>query len=244
MTKISEIRRGVEDPAGTAAFFSWLLDIEPEQEDEQFRFRCANGSLLIHGDADLPVGLELSHADLSFRDVDPDGVPVVAVPPATRPALDTGLQLDHVRLNCGDLSAAAGFYRQLGFALSWSGRGDDEFNGPQDAPMEGANWLHLSCDDGYLSLSQADWGDYGAHSTASGPPRFMHIGLAVSELAEVVARLDQAGMRYLRGNPAVGRNLYVNDPNGEARLGTNVEIIRYLPGVQRSGMPVSSARMA
>lgn len=107
--------------------------------------------------------------------------------------------------------------------------------------LEGATWLHLSSADGYLSLSQADWQDYGRHSRASGPPRFIHIGLAVSRLEDVIQRLDGAGIRYLRGHPAVGKNLYVNDPEGDPRLGSNIEVIEYQPGVSRSGQAPAGA---
>lgn len=57
----------------------------------------------------------------------------------------------------------------------------------------------------------------------------------VWRLEDVIERLDRAGSRYLRGHPAVGKDLYVNDPDGQPRLGTNVEIIEYQPGASRSG---------
>jgi hypothetical protein len=60
--------------------------------------------------------------------------------------------------------------------------------GVQSEPMPGANWVHLGGSDGYLSLSQADGGDYGRHSTATGPPRFIHIGLAVTDLATIALK--------------------------------------------------------
>lgn len=235
MTRLSEIRRGVTDPVATSAWIRWLLDAEPTREGDQFRFTCANGSLVIHGDPSVAVSFDFSEADTSFRGPDPDGVPVDATNDARPSPAEGAVTLDHVRLNCAELSATAEFYCRFGFTLSWCGRGDEELVGAQETPLEGATWLHLSCADGYLSLSQADWQDYGRHSSASGPPRFIHIGLAVTRLKDVVERLDHAGVPYLRGHPAVGENIYVNDPDGEPRLRTNVEVIQYQPGIFRSG---------
>jgi len=53
-----------------------------------------------------------------------------------------------------------------------------------------------------------------AHADRKGPPRFIHIGLAVPRLESVLERLDHAGVFYLRGDPTVGKNRYVNDPDG------------------------------
>lgn len=235
MTRLTGIQRGVKDPAATASWLSWLLDVEPRIEEDYFRFECANGWLVIHGDSQVPVAVDLDEVDGSLGGSDPDGVPVNAAGAVGSGCREEAVRIDHVRLNCADLAGTAEFYRRLGFALTWSGRGDDELDGPQEAPLQGADWLHLSGSDGYLSLSQADWQDYRLQSTASGPPRFIHIGLAVARLENVLERLDHAGVRYLRGDPAVGKNLYVNDPDGIPGLGTNVEIIEYRPDVPRSG---------
>ena len=239
--RLSEISRGVVDPERSAAFYSWLLDMEPAAEQDGLRFNFGGGSLLLHGDPSVPVAIGLAGAGASFHDADPDGVPIAAIPAAAPAPADGSVRVDHVRLNCRDLKATAHFYRSLGFSVTWSGRGELEMDGPQEEPLDGATWMHLSCDNGYLSLSQADWEDYGVHSPASGPPRFVHIGLAVADLAEISERLDGAATGYVRGTPAVGRNLYVNDPDGNADLGTNVEIIEYLPAVQRSGAVGSGA---
>lgn len=236
MPKLSEIRRGVEDPSEVAAFFTWLLDIHPEKYDDRFRFACGNGTLVVHGDAATPVSIGLADAGAS-PGADPDGVPVFAADPDPTNSIGAGVRLDHVRLNCADLAAVEAYYRRLGFSLTWSGRGDDERDGLQEASLDGATWLHLSGEDGYLSLSQADWQDFGRHNAASGPPRFIHIGLAVDDLAAVADRLDRPGVEYLQGAPAVGRNVYLNDPEGQAALGSNIEIIEYHPGMQRSGQP-------
>ncbi len=235
MTRLSEIRRGVKDPAGTSAWVGWLLGVEPKPDEDGFRLTCANGSAVIHGDVAVPVAFNLVEAGRSYRGPDSDGVPVMATDHQDFHRAGGAVRLDHVRLNCADLAGTAEFYRQLGLRLTWSGRGEDELDGPQESALEGATWMHLSGVDGYLSLSQADWQDYGRHSTASGPPRFIHIGLAVSRLDDVIERLGAAGIRYLRGHPAVGTNLYVNDPDGEPRLGSNIEVIEYQPGVSRSG---------
>jgi catechol 2,3-dioxygenase-like lactoylglutathione lyase family enzyme len=234
MSRLTGIRRGVKDPGPTASWIGWLLDLEARKEEDRFRFECSNGWLVIDGDFKVPVGLDLAETGACCGEPDPDGVPVHATGRAGVGRPEVAVSLDHVRLNCADLAGTAEFYRRLGFTLTWAGRGDDELDGPQEAPLDGADWLHLSGTDGYVSVSQADWQDHG---TASGPPRFIHIGLAVARLEDVTERLDGAGTHYLRGHPAVGRNLYVNDPSGEPLLGTNVEIIEYKPGVSRSGKP-------
>jgi catechol 2,3-dioxygenase-like lactoylglutathione lyase family enzyme len=234
MTKLTTIRRGMGDPTNGAAFYAWLLGIEPVEQDAEFHFACANGSLVIHGDASAPVSVELAECDVPYRGVDPDGVPVNTVA-HDHDVADASIGLDHVRLNCADLNGAVGFYQQFGFELTWSGRGEEELDGPQDQPLDGATWLHLSCDDGYLSLSQADWKDYGRRSTASGPPRFIHIGLVVASLADISNRLDRTATHYLRGRPPMGTNVYLNDPEGTGELGTNVELIEYGADPRRSG---------
>lgn len=235
MARLRNIRRGVKDPAATAAWLGWLVNVEPEPDGDCFRLSCANGTIVIHGDVAEPVSLGLVQARTTYRGLDPDGVPVTATDHQDSADHEAATRLDHVRLNCADLDGAAAFYRQLGLRVTWSGLGDDELDGPQEAPLDGATWMHLSGVDGYLSLSQADWQDCGRHSTASGPPRFIHVGLAVEQLEDVTGRLDGAGIHYLRGHPAVGRNVYVNDPDGDPRLGTNVEVIEYQRGVSRSG---------
>jgi catechol 2,3-dioxygenase-like lactoylglutathione lyase family enzyme len=245
MTKLAELRRGVSDPAGVAAFFSRLLDVEPRQDGDTFRLDCANGILVIHGDVAVPVSVSFSGTEAAYRGTDPDGVPVTAHVEPRRYASGGSVSLDHLRLNCADLEATADFYRRLGCEYTWSGRDEEERDGPQETPLEGATWLHLSGGDGYLSLSQADWKEYGRHTSASGPPRFIHIGLGVRNLPEVVGRLDDNGVPYLRGRPAVGANVYLNDPDGDPRVGSNIELIEYRPGVQRSGLRhavASSAR--
>jgi catechol 2,3-dioxygenase-like lactoylglutathione lyase family enzyme len=235
VTKLTGIRRGVKDAERTAEFFAWLLGLAPEQAGGGFRLPCANGDLFLHEDVSTPVAIELEWQGSPVRGRDPDGVPVVVSNQQTE--LVTGpVMLDHVRLNCADLTVTMRFYRELGFTLTWSGHGETFIEGLHEEPVAGADWVHLSGADGYLSLSQADWRDYGSHSPASGPPRFIHIGLAVTDMASVAARLESAGIPYIRApeNP-LSLRLYLNDPDGDAMLGTNVELNEYVAGVPRSG---------
>lgn len=241
MTKLTEISRGVADPEATAAFYAWLLDTSPHDDAAGFRFNYSGGSLLIHGDTAVPVAVTLSEADAPFRGPDPDGVPVVAVSAAAPSESKSSVRLDHVRLNCGDLATAAGFYRDLGFSLTWSGSEDPEAHGPRDSAVDGATWMHLTCDAGYLSISQADWKEYGQHTMSSGPPRFVHIGLAVDDLAPILERLDRADTPYVHGTNGVGHSTYVSDPDGVPALGSNVEIVEYLPAIQRSGTRLAAS---
>lgn len=235
--RLARVRRGVKDAAQSAEFFGWLLDLAPEQVGEGFSLPCANGELLLHEDASTPVAIELSADAEVFRGRDTDGVPVLAAHDGLRARSETAsVALDHVRLNCADLPAAIDFYRRLGLVLTWSGCGEDFLEGFHEEPIASADWVHLSGSDGYLSLSQADWQDYGMHSTASGPPRFVHIGFAVRDLAGIAARLDSAGISYLRSpRSPIGDRVYLNDPDGVSRLGTNVELSEYELGAPRSG---------
>ncbi|MDQ3630275.1 MAG: VOC family protein [Actinomycetota bacterium] len=238
--KLAGIHRGVTNAARSADFFGWLLGVVPEQTADGFSVACSNGQLLLHEDVSTPLGIELCASSKPFRGRDSDGVPVFAAcdgEPAVASTPPAGcVALDHVRLNCADLPAAVDFYRRLGFVLTWSGCDEACVEGVHEEPMAGADWVHVSGSDGYVSLSQADWQDYGAHSTASGPPRFVHIGLAVRELASIAARLQSAGISCLRAPASpIGDRLYLNDPDGDSSLGTNVELTEYEPDAARSG---------
>lgn len=231
---LAAIRRGVIDPQRAAAFYAWLLGVISERLAGGFRIRCTNGDLLLDDDISTPVGIVLSAPGHLFQGNDPDGVPVSSRP-RTEPE-DGLVTLDHVRLNCADLAATARFYRELGLVITWSGVGERFLDGVQDEPIAGADWVHLSGGDGYLSLSQADWKDYGVTLVASGPPRFIHIGLAVKGLADIVARLDAGHVPYTRGpHDPRGERLYLNDPDGDAALGPNLELNEYVKGLPRSG---------
>jgi catechol 2,3-dioxygenase-like lactoylglutathione lyase family enzyme len=149
--------------------------------------------------------------------------------------------LDHISLNCAKLAEAIAFYRKLGFVITWSGSPPDYSNsrsGFQEEPLPGADWVHVSSADGYVALMQADWKDYGRHNANSGPPRFIHVGFAVLDLEAIAGRLDAAGIPYFRAQrDSIGDRLYLNDPDGDDRLGNNIELIQYRPGVRRSGQP-------
>ena len=108
--------------------------------------------------------------------------------------------------------------------------------------LDDAHWVHLSSGDGYLSLSQADWRDHGTHTTASGPPRFMHIGLSVTNLDDIIRRLDTKGIDYRIVEGPIGRQLYLNDPDGDAAIGMNVELVHYRGGIARSGRSYMTVR--
>lgn len=233
--QLVQVRRGVDDAPRAAEFYGWLLDHVPQREGSVFRLPCANGELVLHEDSSTPVAIELSCDGPTFRGSDPDGVPV-SVSRLQPDRVAGSVTLDHVRLNCADLSEATRFYRNLGFVVTWSGAGDESLEGSQERPLAGASWLHVSGTDGYLSLSQADWKDTGVHTRATGPPRFIHVGFAVHDLAAIRRRLKSAAVSYLRSpSSEIGHRLYLNDPEGDRRLGTNIELVEYTPGVARSG---------
>ena len=229
---LAEIRRGVKAPADTAAFMAWVLGVEAALEDGAGRLRCANGQLVYTSDR-APVSIGWNAIGGVRASADPDGVPVATS--ATVGALESTAALDHVRLNCADLAATVRFYRDVGLSLSWAGDHNSEPLEMTGNWSDDARWVHLSSSDGYLSLSQADWGEYGTHTTASGPPRFMHIGLAVTNLDDIIRRLDTKGIDYWAVDGSIGRQLYLNDPDGDAAIGMNVELVDYMGGVARSG---------
>jgi catechol 2,3-dioxygenase-like lactoylglutathione lyase family enzyme len=229
---LAEIRRSVKAPADTAAFMAWLLGVEAAMEDGAGRVRCANGQLVYTSDQS-PVSIGWNAIGGLRASADPDGVPVAAS--ATAGAPESTAALDHVRLNCADLAVTTRFYRDIGLSLSWAGDHNSEPLEMTRNSLDDAHWVHLSSSDGYVSLSQADWGEYGTHTTASGPPRFMHIGLAVTNLDDIIRRLDTKGIDYWAVDGPIGRQLYLNDLEGDAATGMNVELVHYREGVARSG---------
>lgn len=227
-----EIWRGARAPADAATFMAWVLGVDAALDDGAGRLRCANGQLVYTPDQS-PVSIGWNAIGGVQAPADPDGVRVVASAAVGAP--EATAALDHVRLNCADLAATARFYRDMGLSLSWAGDHNGE---PLEMTRNGlhdAHWVHLSSSDGYLSLSRADWGEYGTHTTASGPPRFMHIGLAVTNLDDIIRRLDTKGIDYWTVDGPIGRQLYLNDLDGDPAIGMNVELVHYRGGVARSG---------
>lgn len=236
MKQLAAVSRGVEDLERSAAFYSWLLGLEPQAVAGTVGFACRNGEFtLVAGTTPVCIGWASSHPD--FCGVDPDRVPVTTSGDIGGEGASS-VGLDHVRLNCADLAASVAFYRGLGLVLTWVGSGprehtvvEDDFTG---LPI-GADWVHLSSADGYMSLSQADWLDYGVHSPASGPPRFIHVGFAVDTLDPVLSRLDERGVPHRFVSSPLGRQVYVNDCDGNPAASYNVELFEYAPVASRSG---------
>lgn len=235
VVRITRVSRGVGDPRACASFLSWLLGLATEERPDGIRVIFSNGDLVFREVASKPVAIGLQ-ADRHISETeDPDGVPVSIG--TEFPVSAVGAKIDHVRLNCANLAETVAFYRGLGFHLTWAGYGEETlFNGYHKELINQADWVHLSSQDGYLSISQADWRPYGVGLSASGPPRFLHVGLAVHDLAVVENRLKAAGIPYLHpeGGP-LGHQVYVNDPSGDPAVGNNLEIYCYQAGVQRSG---------
>jgi catechol 2,3-dioxygenase-like lactoylglutathione lyase family enzyme len=230
----------VSDPERSAEFYAWLLDLAPEADGAGFRLPCANGELIIDADSSTPVALGLQAGDERFDGSDPDGT-LIAFSNHRAEAGSASVKLDHVSLNCANLAATIAFYRELGFVITWSGVPPDyetSLTGFQEEPLPGADWVHVSSSDGYLALMQADWQDYGRHNANSGPPRFVHIGFAVTNLDIIAARLADAGIPNLRApRDSIGDRLYLNDPDGDTLLGHNIELVQYQRGARRSGQP-------
>lgn len=218
--RLVRIRRGVRDAHRTSEFYAWLLDLVPEKQSQGFRFKCSAGEILIDDDASTPIAMEWAAKGLTFSGTDPDGIPVIGSEPTSETAPGS-VVLDHVRLNCADINKAVSFYQRLGLALTWSS--DQE----SKSPIETGSWVHLSGAGGYVSLSQADWLPCGSGLPASGPPRFLHLGLAVLDLSAIVARLESAKISYTLSEETLGHRLYLNDPDGIASLGNNLELNCY-----------------
>ena len=233
--RLTRLRRGVQDPERSASFFGWLVGVPAAQTHDGWSIPCANGTLEFVANADQPISIEFAAAAVDASAADPDGVPLLFSRTSAQPR-DGQPALDHVSLMCADVAASTQYYQRLGLVVTWSARGDDDRHGVQESPVLGADWVHVSGQDGYLALSQADWKDYGTHTDAAGPPRFIHVGLAVADLTAVEARLSDASTAYLRApSSGIGERLYLNDPDGDPARGQNVEIVEYAPGVPRSG---------
>lgn len=234
LRRLTRVVRGVPDPERTAAFLAWLLGVEARHSSDGVSLTCDNGELVVL-ESTTPISLESEADGPPFTSVDPDGVPVAALGEVS--GAPGPVALDHVRLNCADLPATVDYYAGLGLGLTWAGDTDGETvaAGPHARLARGSEWVHLSARDGYLSLSQADWLDYGVHSDASGPPRLIHVGFRVRDLDAVATRLARGGVPHTATTSDVARHIYVNDPDGVPALGHNVEVVEYAPGLARSG---------
>ena len=223
-TRLVGVTRGVAHPDQVADFYRWLLGVDPAAVGLAF---AAGGP---------PVSMVWASRGGAGRTEDPDGVAAETVA-AGDDGASTGVVLDHVRLNCADLEATARHYLARGLRLTWSGApgGVTFVDGDHDDWRTGAEWVHVSGERGYLSLSQADWKEYGEHIAASGPPRFIHIGFAVTDLDSILRRVHDRGVATIHNDSPVGRHVYLNDPDGDAMLGTNIELVEYSAGVRRSG---------
>lgn len=235
MNHLAAVSRGVEDLERNVEFYSWLLGLEPQAVAGTARFACRNGEFTLVTDA-APVCITWALPRGDFAGVDPDLVPVTTSRNVAGEHA-ASVALDHVRLNCADLAASVAFYRRLGLVLTWAGSGPRELPVVEDEPgmPAGADWVHLSSGDGYLSLSQADWLDYGVHSPASGPPRFIHVGLAVDRLDPILWRLSDRGVPHRCVSGPLGRQVYLNDCDGDPASGFNVELFEYAQMAARSG---------
>lgn len=169
MNHLAAVSRGVEDLERSVEFYSWLLGLEPHAVAGTARFTCRNGEFTLVTDAP-PVYITWAFPRGDFAGVDPDLVPVAASDVVAGEDA-ASVALDHVRLNCADLAASVAFYRGLELVLTWAGSGSRELPLVEDEPglPAGADWVHLSSGDGYLSLSQADWLDYGVAQSRFGP---------------------------------------------------------------------------
>src|SRR5689334_4940184 len=93
----------------------------------------------------------------------------------------------------------------------------------------GTGWTTLT---GYISAAATDT-CRSREPTGSSPPRFMHIGLAVTNLDDIIRRLDTRGIAYRAVDGPIGRQLYLNDLDGDAALGMNVELVHYRRRIAR-----------
>lgn len=103
--------------------------------------------------------------------------------------------LDHLGIAVADLEQSLEFYRRLGFEVA----------SREDVPQEGVRAAMLPLADSRLELLAPTRADSAiARFLAHRGPGLHHVALRVHKLAEVVARLRQAGVRLAQDQIQTG----------------------------------------
>ncbi len=125
--------------------------------------------------------------------------------------------LEHVNLSVNDLERTLRFVQSA--LPNWRVRGQGRVAGP-GKPHQ---WLHVGSDNEYLSLYSGGEGlapDWQGDQTG-----VKHVGLVVSDLDAVVARLTEAGfpLDHWGGSSAYRRSAYFVEPGS-----VQFEFVQYL----------------
>ena len=117
-------------------------------------------------------------------------------------------RIEHLNLVVTDIDPTLTFLRAAFPHWRVRGEGRDEWHGHP------RRWLHLGDDDNYVTLN--DFGRGSQRDLKSAAPGLAHIGVEVSSVDAVIARLEAAG--YEITNPGVKhphrRNVYFIDGEG------------------------------
>ncbi len=118
------------------------------------------------------------------------------------------IRLEHVNLVVKDIEATLHFI-QTAFP-SWAIRGEGKMNW-HGQPRR---WLHVGDDDYYLTLNDGSEGE--ARSLEGHTPGLAHIGFVVSDLPELIQRLESEGFQIdIKGaEHPFRRTVYFLDPTG------------------------------
>lgn len=129
----------------------------------------------------------------------------------------TSATLEHVNLTVNDLERTLRFVQAA--LPDWRVRG----RGQVDGTSPTCQWLHVGSDTAYLSLYSGGLGpapDWRSDDTGA-----KHVGLVVSDLDALVARLTQAGfpLDHWGGSSAYRRSAYFVEPGS-----LQFEFVQYL----------------
>jgi len=127
------------------------------------------------------------------------------------------LQLEHINLVVKDIPAMLKFYQAAFPHWFVRDQGKGEWNGKP------RTWLHFG--DNYQYIAMSDHGEGENRDLAGHQVGFAHFAYVTSNLAAVIARLQQAGFEIAKDGAEEShrKNIYFIDP-----AGFEVEFVQYL----------------
>lgn len=126
----------------------------------------------------------------------------------------TTMRIEHVNVTVSDAERTAELMQKIfGWKVRWSGPARDD-----------GRVVHVGSDEHYVALYTPPDPAEAALRYSKGEP-LNHIGVEVADLAEVEARVSQAGLTpFAHGDYEPGRRFYFLDPDG-----IEYEVVSYSP---------------